>query len=122
MVKYYSVNLLSETKHLGVSIELWGDEVCNEFQQHLMIDSGKLLLDDIAPYITYDADDFEKLSEAGKEQIASEFSLGIDEVSIKKRWDAFLDDCIYYFGGYGERYGKFTLIPEKFKAVNKLAM
>ena len=115
MVRYYSVNLLSETKRLGVAIELWGNEVCNEFEQHFMIDSGKLLLDGFTYYSTYDADDFEKLSEEEKNQIASELRLDIDNVNIKERWDPFLDDCIYYIGGYGDEYGTFTLYPASFK-------
>ncbi len=57
---YQAISLLNETARLSLVVEAFSSEPGCEFQEHLFIDRGKLLIEDCVDYEEYMVDDAEE--------------------------------------------------------------
>lgn len=93
--EYKTPSLESETERLNCVIELYSSEPGCQFQEHVLIDRGEVLIDDCVDYELY---------------MVSAYT-SLEEFNAHNKTD-FAEDMIgengdIEFGGYGEQYGIF---------------
>lgn len=61
------VSLESESERLGLVIEVFSEEIGFEFQEHVLINNGEVLIDDCVDYAEHYVGDFETIEEYNEE-------------------------------------------------------
>lgn len=97
-------SLESETKRLGLALEVWSSESGCTFQEHYIIDKGNVLVDECVTYIEYwpDCMDEEEIEALCKQE-------GISKEAFEEIIDR---DGFYGAGGFGDDYGCFEDLSE----------
>ena len=93
-------SLESETKRLGLAVDVYSSEVGIGFQEHVLIDKGTVLEDECEDYFECYVVDME---EVDLEDLCDEYNLTREE--LMKRVNGNGDFCV---GGFGDNYGEFV--------------
>ena len=105
--EYKTPSLESETKRLNCVIELYSSEPGCQFQEHVLIDRGEVLIDDCVDYKFHEITAYDSLEEYN-EVCKTNFT----EDMIDENGDI-------TFGGYKDQYGVFQTFDEShFKGGN----
>lgn len=91
-------SLESETKRLGLLVEVYSSEPGMCFQEHCMIDKGSVVIDECIDYEEHYIGDFDTIEEYNEE-----YRTNFTEEMIQ-------DEEYIYIGGYGDEYGNFKNI------------
>lgn len=91
-------SLESETKRLGLLVEVFSSECGIGFQEHFLIDKGEAVIKDSVDYEEHYIGDFSSLAEYNA-QYGTDFTE-----------DMIQDDEYIYVGGYGNEYGNFMKV------------
>jgi hypothetical protein len=98
MMKEYRVDcpsLESETERLGLVVEVYSSEIGMQFQEHILIAKGNLIISDCVDYEEHWIEEFDTLEEYNKE-----YETDFTEDMIDDNGNI----CI---GGFGAQYGMF---------------
>lgn len=95
MRKNASRNLETETKKLNLVVEAYSSELGCQFQEHVLIDRGKVVIDDCVDYEEYWVQEYDTVDEFN-----AEYGTNFTEDMINDNGDV----CI---GGFGNQYGQF---------------
>ena len=91
-------SLESETKRLGLLVEVYSSESGCAFQEHCMIDKGEVVFEECIDYEEHWLGEFDTLKEYN------------DEYGTNFTDDMIQDEEYIYIGGYGDQYGQFQEI------------
>ena len=105
--KYPLYNLLIQTKKLELAVEIWGENNDIGSQEFCIINQGDFVLKQCVMTENYAVDEFEELTDEEKQEISDGFHLGISDVYKIEKWQEYLEDERYSFGGFGNEYGCF---------------
>lgn len=99
MIDNGPTNMLTESERLNLVIEAYSSEPGMGFQEHYLIDSGEIVIEDEVDYSENYAPD---LSLEEKIEIAEEHNVTVEELENMVNDDG--DIC---FGGYGDDFANF---------------
>ena len=93
--------LESETQRLNLVFEAYSSEPGCQFQEHVLIDRGEVVIDECVDYEEYWVDDYDTI-----EEYNAEHGTNFTEDMINDNGDV----CI---GGYGDEYGQFEYFSKE---------